>query len=172
MPLQSGNLLIVDDEPSILKILTLILSKSVTHIQTASNGKEALEILNSGTIYAVLSDINMPVMNGLELLFHVRDRGMDIPFVFLTAYADKEKSVEALRLGATDFLEKPFEPETVIEVIRKVLELAAAMKEVELETEGLYTANNIPIDQRHRLQKMKQAVLMMRRTAKIYTKIP
>ena len=170
MPNPVGHLLIVDDEEDIQEILSEMLSKSAAIIRTASNGHEALSIIKSGAVDAVLSDINMPDMNGLELLFQIRNLHMDVPFVFLTGYADKVKSVEALRLGATDFLEKPFEQETVIEVMRKALELGIAIKDVAAETETLYMSQNIPPDQRLRLKRAKQAVMMMSRITKIYGK--
>jgi FixJ family two-component response regulator len=108
-------------------------------------------------------------MSGLELLAHVRSMGMDTPFVFLTGHADKEKSIEALRLGATDFLEKPCDPPVVIEVIRKAMELSRAMLEVEKETEMLYTTAKLSPDEVIRLRKMRKAVSMMRREMKIYS---
>jgi CheY-like chemotaxis protein len=163
-----GSLLIVEDEARIREILSEILAEYSTQVQVASNGKEALGLIKAGTVDVILSDINMPVMNGLELLAQVRSMGMETPFVFLTAYSDKEKLTEALRLGATDFLDKPFNPPTVIEVIRKAFELSQAMKEVEQKTEELYASVNVPADERIRLKKMKRAVVMMRRAMKIY----
>lgn len=169
MALLKGRLLIVDDEDGIRNILSEILRESASSIQTASNGKEALSLIKAGLVDVVLSDINMPVTSGLELLAQVRSIGMETPFVFLTGYGDKEKAIEALRLGATDFLEKPFNPDFVIEVIRKAFELSQAMREVEEKTEKLFASLDVPADEKIRLQKMKQAVTMMRKAMKIYT---
>jgi two-component system response regulator AtoC len=165
-----GSLLIVDDEAGIRKVLSSILQKYTSSVQTAAHGKEALDIIRKGSIDAVLSDITMPTMGGLELLANIRSMGMETPFVFLTGHGDKEKCIEALRLGATDFLEKPFDPPTVIEVIRRALELSHAMQEVEKETEKLYTSAKIPADEVIRLRKVRKAIAMMRLAMKIYTK--
>lgn len=165
-----GRLLIVDDEPGIIDILTKILSSRVGEIAFASDGLAALEMIKTGTFDAVLSDIHMPKMDGLELLARIRAAQMEIPFVFLTGFGDREKTREALRLGATDFLDKPFDPETVINVIGKAIELGQTMKAVEAELESLYTSNDIPADKRIQLRKMKQAVIMMRYTVEIYKK--
>jgi DNA-binding NtrC family response regulator len=168
MDLAKGSLLIVEDEPGIRQILSQILAKYSSNVQTASNGKEALGLIKAGNVDVILSDISMPIMNGLELLAEVRNMGMELPFVFLTAYGDKEKLIEALRLGATDFLEKPFDPPVVIDVIQKAFELSEAMKEVEQKTEELCSSLNVPADEKIRLKKMRQAVVMMRRAMKIY----
>lgn len=170
MPLPHGCLLIVDDEEDIRDILPDILKPIAKSIKTAANGKEAVALVKAGGIDAILSDINMPVMDGLEMLHSIRELGMETPVVFITGYADKDTAIEALRLGATDFLEKPFENNKVIEVASKVLLLAQALREVEIETEDLYKEANIPVDKRHQLRKMKQSILLMAKTAKIYGK--
>lgn len=120
------NLLIVDDEPDLRDVLAYVLADSVKTVQMASNGKEALPIIKTGKIDVVLSDINMPEMNGLELLAEVRRQGLDTPFVFLTAYGDAEKRAEAQRLGASDFLEKPFKKPHVIAAMQKAFDQSKA----------------------------------------------
>lgn len=165
----SGTLLIVDDEADLRTILAEILKGSAREVHVAADGKEALGRIRTGSIDVVLSDINMPAMSGLELLAQVRAQGIEMPFVFLTGYGDKEKAIEALRLGATDFLEKPFDPARVINVIGKAMQLSHAMKEVEVETESLYATANLPADRLIRLRKMRQAIVMMRRALKIYS---
>lgn len=118
-----GKLLIVDDEKDIHEILEVMLSDVVTEIEHAFDGKEALEKIKSNTFHAVLSDINMPKLNGLELLKQVRSLGLNVPFVILTAFGDKEKAIEALKLGAFDFLDKPWEEENLKDVVGRSLEL-------------------------------------------------
>lgn len=170
MSLPHGCLLIVDDEEDIRDILADIVKPLTENIKMASNGQQAVDLVKSGGIDAILSDINMPVMDGLEMLYTIREQGFETPVVFITGYADKNTAIEALRLGATDFLEKPFDNKLVNEVVGKVLLLAQALKEVEKETEGLYTEANIPVDKRHQLRKMKQSILLMSKAAKIYDK--
>lgn len=165
-----GSLLIVDDELGITSILSKVLKKYVTEIHTANHAKDALALLKAGDFDAVLSDINMPEMSGLDLLAQVRHMGMETPFVFLTGYADKEKAYEALRLGATDFLEKPFQPEVITDVILKAVALGQAIKAAEAEVERLFTDQKIPADYRIKLRKMKLSILMMRTSFSIYKK--
>lgn len=165
-----GTLLLVDDEPGIIEVLGKILKQTADTIDTAADGAEAFEKLKTGHYDAVICDINMPVMNGLDLLARVRSVQLQTPFVFLTGYGDKEKTREALRLGACDFLDKPFEPDVVIEVMSKALELGRMIREVEEELESFYTSDSIPADMKIRLRKIKQAIVMMRPTIDIYKK--
>src|SRR4051812_43168740 len=100
------SLLIVDDEELILEILLEALTPLHVECHTATNGREALAFLAKTRPHAVLSDIHMPEMDGFELLANATALGVEVPFVFLTGYGDKEKAITALRLGALDFLEK------------------------------------------------------------------
>jgi two-component system nitrogen regulation response regulator NtrX len=165
-----GNLLIVDDDIDILEILGGILLKSAITVQTASGGTEALALIKLHCIDAIITDINMPDMSGLELLFHLREMNLEVPVVFLSGYPDQEKYCEAIRLGATDFLEKPFKSEHVVGVMQKALELGVAMKQVAAEVEYLYSSNEISIEKRLQLQKVKKSVLMMKKRRQIYMK--
>jgi DNA-binding NtrC family response regulator len=162
MSAQSGSLLIVDDEPDLRELLALTLANIAAAVHTASNGKEALEIIKTGTIDVVLSDINMPEMNGLELLAQVRDLGLDIPFIFVTGYADSTKCVQALRLGATDFLEKPFKKNQVVEIISNAMALSKAMRDVESVSEKLGASTD--------LVKAKESVQAAKRVMRQGTK--
>lgn len=165
-----GTLLIVEDEEGLKKVLRDLLKKTCPRIEVASNGKEALEVIQKGEIDVVVSDLNMPIMNGLELLKNVREAGLEIPFIVLTGYGDKEKAIQALRLGATDFLDKPFDSAEFIQVVKKAAELTQAIREVAEEVEGLYAASKISNEKRIRLKEMKKSILMMRETSKIYDK--
>jgi DNA-binding NtrC family response regulator len=117
------RLLIVDDEPEILSVLKDQLEEDGIQIQTASAGKQALELCERESFDAILSDLNMPQMDGLKFLKNLRDRGNQTPFVVLTGYGDKDKAVQALKLGAFDFLEKPWSSDQLEEVVGKALEL-------------------------------------------------
>ncbi len=102
-----GNLLITDDEPIILKMLKMNLADHVEKIFTAENGREALAVLEKEEIHCIVCDINMPVMNGVELIKEVRARGIQLPFIFYTAHGERELMLEAVKYGAFDFLNKP-----------------------------------------------------------------
>lgn len=118
-----GRLLIVDDEVDIREVLRESLADHVDLIFEAGDGAEALEKLQTISVHAILSDINMPKMSGLELLRNLRKMGKNTPFIVLTGFGDKEMAIQALRLGAFDFLEKPFKEVNIIDVVDRAIEL-------------------------------------------------
>ena len=105
--MEKGNLLIVDDEPIILKRLKFNLEDYATNIYTAENGIEALEQLKIHQVHCVICDINMPKMNGVEVLRTIREQKNEVPFIFYTAHGNDELMMEAVKYGAFDFLDKP-----------------------------------------------------------------
>lgn len=102
-----GNLLIVDDEPLIVKNLKITLEDYATNVFTALNGLEGLKVLVENEIHCVICDINMPKMNGVELIKAVRESGNDVPFIFYTGHGNMELMKQAALYGAFDFLDKP-----------------------------------------------------------------
>ena len=102
------KLLLIDDELLILTSMKVLLEDTAEEIYTAENGREGLAILKAHQIDCVVSDINMPVMNGVELLRHVREFNKTLPFIFYTGHGNRELMMEAAKLGAFDFLDKPF----------------------------------------------------------------
>lgn len=107
------SLMLVDDEPAVLASLKRIFRKAPYKIYTAENGKSALELLQEFKIDAALVDLKMPEMNGFELLERIRDQWPWIQVVILTGFGGVKEAVEAIQMGATDFLQKPFETETI-----------------------------------------------------------
>jgi CheY-like chemotaxis protein len=105
---QQYTLLIVDDETSIRSLLAEFLSDSYT-ILTAENGEQGWQIIeeNQGKIDIVLSDIDMPLLNGVELLQRVRDKYQDICFIMMSGTADVHTAIKAIRHGAYDYISKP-----------------------------------------------------------------
>lgn len=126
-----GNVLLVDDEEDIREILADKLQSAGLSVFEAENGKLALEKVHSNKIDVVISDLKMPVMSGLELLKNMRETGFTQPVIMLTAFASQESTIEALRLGAFDYLTKPFEGKTVLEVVTKALKTSQAQQRVE-----------------------------------------
>lgn len=162
------TLLITDDEEDLLEILTYDLAPLGYKIVTAKNGKVALETILKGGITAVLSDINMPLMSGLALLAEINARELDIPFIFITGYGDKEKAIAALRLGAVDFIDKPYEREALRESVRKAMELGQSLQSVTAEIEAFCRDHQIPADQADRLRKAQRAVLISKKENAVY----
>jgi DNA-binding NtrC family response regulator len=107
------SLLLVDDEPAILSSLKRIFRRAPYEIHTAENGMAAMEILSRNPIDAALVDLKMPEMDGMELLEKIKANWPAVHVVMLTGYGGVKEAVEAIKLGAADFLQKPFEAETI-----------------------------------------------------------
>ncbi len=117
-----AKILIVEDEPNMRKTLSSILEEKDFVCIKAEDAKEGLKILSRENISLVISDIKMPQMDGIQFLRQMRSDGYEIPVIFITAYGSFDSAVEALRLGAYDYITKPFEPETVIHTVKRALE--------------------------------------------------
>jgi DNA-binding NtrC family response regulator len=120
--MKKKNVLIVDDDPDVLTMLEGLLKKLEYNPFVASNGEEAVRIIDSNKIDVVVSDLVMPEMNGMELLKRVKSRKGDIPFVMITGHPSIETAVEAIKKGAYDYLTKPFQVEEVRIKIDRALE--------------------------------------------------
>lgn len=155
-------LLVVEDDVDVREAILDSLTEVECEIETAENGKEGLEKVKTGKFTAVMSDINMPVMNGLDFLAEVRKWGSDIPFVVLSAFADKQNTVKALRMGAMDFLDKPFDIDQLIEVINRALSLGAKVRELDAELQKMQEQKNLSPDQVKQLREAKKFMMMMR----------
>ena len=125
-----SSVLVVDDEPIVLQVFSRVLSEKGLRTRTASNAEEALKLLDEGGIACVLADKNMPGMDGIEMLRRVREAQPHCAFIVMTGYASTESAIEALRLGAVDYLQKPFDD--LDDVARRTEE---AIQQVRLEIE-------------------------------------
>ena len=122
--LQNARLLLVDDEGPLLTGLAEFLRDHGTQVDTALNGQEAIEALETTTYTLVATDIRMPEVSGLELLNHVKKYYPDTEVILITGYASTNSAIEALRLGAYDYIEKPFEMLEFLQTIVNGLEHA------------------------------------------------
>jgi CheY-like chemotaxis protein len=102
-----GNLLIVDDEVDLSENMKELLEDEAEQIFLAFNGQQGLEILKKNQIDCVVSDIRMPVMDGLRMLREARRLGLQTPFIFYTGHGSPELKMEATDLGARDLITKP-----------------------------------------------------------------
>lgn len=116
------QVLVVDDEESVRKALAQTLEIEGINTDMAANGKEALARVPPGWSGVVVTDINMPEMDGMELLRQIRLQDADLPVILLTGHGDVSIAVEAMRNGAYDFLEKPFSTEHLVETIQRAQE--------------------------------------------------
>ncbi|GMT46956.1 MAG: hybrid sensor histidine kinase/response regulator [bacterium] len=114
------NILIVDDSLSIRKFVSIILQQKGYRVYTASNGMEALEVIDEQPVDLIITDLEMPVMHGYELLRELRRKGLSesIPVVILTSRGSEKHKEKAASLGAREYLVKPFEEASLLETVR------------------------------------------------------
>lgn len=116
----SPRILIVEDDPTLRMALMDTLEEAAFEVFEADNGKEALLQLMHQDIDVIVSDVQMDVMDGNQLLAAVREKYPSIPFVMMTAHASVERAVAAMRDGATDYLQKPFEATSLLETVTRM----------------------------------------------------
>jgi two-component system response regulator AtoC len=123
------RILAVDDEPSMRRLLEIGLKQAGYQTVLASNGKEALEIIRKNEVDLVVSDLHMPIMSGLQLLESLQSESIETPVIIVTAQGEVESAVSAMKLGAKDYLLRPFDLETLELAIHRALSL----KRLEIE---------------------------------------
>jgi two-component system response regulator PilR (NtrC family) len=124
-----SNILIVDDEQSYRQLLSLVFEGDGHTIRAAANGLEALQMLQTEPADVVISDVKMPDMDGIEMLRAIRETLPDLGIVFMTAFASVEAAREAFKLGADDFIQKPFDVEELKLIVKKTLEKQVLINE-------------------------------------------
>src|SRR4051812_21261226 len=118
----SSRILIIDDEENIRRVTRLTLNAAGYEVGEASDGERGLETFGDGSTWdAVLLDQRMPGMDGLKTLRHIKERAPTARVVMVTAYASIELAVDAMKLGATDFVRKPMTPEVVRNAVAAAL---------------------------------------------------
>ncbi len=115
------NIYIVDDDPSVTEALGLFLTTEGFSVRRHSSGQSLLDSLNEDESGCVVTDMRMPGMTGLELIQAMKARGITMPVILVTAYADVPLAVQAMKMGAVELLEKPFDNEALLATIREAL---------------------------------------------------
>ncbi len=123
------KILLVDDEPSILSVLSTLLKAEGFEVTPALGGEKAKECLEAENFDLMLSDIRMAPVNGMELLRQVHEERPAMPVIMLTAYGSVETAIEALKLGAYDYITKPFKVDELLITVRRALEYCKAVTE-------------------------------------------
>ncbi|GAB4449425.1 MAG: response regulator transcription factor [Bacteroidia bacterium] len=126
------NILLVDDEENLRNIIELNLNQEGYNVITAKNGKEALDIFikEKHRLHLALLDVSMPKMNGFELCEKIKSIDKNFPVFFLTVRNDRDDKIYGLKLGADDYLTKPFDLEELLLRIKKLLERYYATDEI------------------------------------------
>ena len=113
------KVLLVDDEPEFTRLLASRLESKGVHVSVADGGTSALEAIESETFDAIVLDMVMPDMDGMEVLRKLREIDPDLQIILLTGHATVKKGVEAMKLGAMDFLEKPVDFNRLMNKLRE-----------------------------------------------------
>lgn len=129
----SKRILIVDDEKNIRMTLKHCLVDQNYDIEVAVNGDEALNSLETSTFDLVLLDIKMPGLDGMKVLEHIRRSSNAVNVIMMTAYGTVENAVEAMKMGAVDFISKPFTPDEIRNIVINILN-RAELKQSDLST--------------------------------------
>jgi len=117
------NILIVDDSESIRLVVSLGLKEAGYHVIAGINGQDGLRLLEENKVDLIISDLNMPIMDGITFLKEVRkhDRYKFLPLLILTTESQESKKIEAKQAGATGWIIKPFVKEKLLAVVKKVI---------------------------------------------------
>ena len=162
-----ARLLVVDDEPSMLDMLTLLFADEGYAVETARSTEEARRVLAHGGLDLVLCDIMMPDGNGLDLLREIKTSNPDAPVIMMTAYTSTKSAIDAMKLGAYDYISKPFDVDELKIIVQKALERAELVDEnvyLKKALEKKYTFNNI-IGRSARMQAIFSLIERIARTA-------
>ncbi|MCC8998815.1 MAG: response regulator, partial [Candidatus Contendobacter sp.] len=123
------RILLIDNDEAVCRMVEAILSDRDYAVSAHTRALDAMAGFEPGRYDLVITDIKMPVMNGLDVLQKVKQQDPTLPVIMITAHATVDLSIQALRKGAYDFLTKPFEPEELLSRIRNVLRQTELIKE-------------------------------------------
>jgi two-component system response regulator AtoC len=154
------RVLVVDDEENFRHMLSVILKKEGYDVEAASNGEEALQKVTLSPYDQVLCDIRMPKMDGLDFLNEAKKAGVDATIIMMSAYGTVDIAIEAIKLGAYDYISKPFKPDEVILTLKKAEERERLRRENELlrkEVKKEYSFENI-ISKNKQMQKIFEVI--------------
>jgi len=110
---------VIDDDAAVLGSMRFLLSVQGFEAKTFSTAEEFLEGVRPGETGVVVTDVRLPGLNGVELIEGMKQRGLNLPVIVITAYADVSLAVSAMKQGAVDLLEKPFDPSALIDTLRQ-----------------------------------------------------
>ena len=159
-----AKILVVDDEEIVLKSCRKILEGGGHEVTTALSGQEALDLLEKEPIDIVFTDIKMPGMDGMEVLEKIKGKYPDVLVIIITGYSTVQSAVQAMKLGAFDYIPKPFTPDEVLVVVDKALEKKSLIYEniyLRKELEAKYGFDNITGNS----PKMQEVYKLIRKVA-------
>ena len=119
--MSKGKILVIDDEEIVLKSCQRALTNEGYEIKTAKNGRDGIKMLENEAFDLALIDIKMPDMDGIEVLRKAKEKWPDTEVIIITGYSTIATAVSTIKLGAYDYIEKPFTPEDLLLAVRKAL---------------------------------------------------
>ena len=137
------RILAVDDEPHMRRLLEISLRQAGYQALSAANGREALKTLKTEQVDLVVSDLHMPGMNGLDLLKEIRQDNEALPFIMVTAQGEINTAVKAMKLGASDYILRPFDLEVLEVAIEKTLDI----QRLQVENKFLKSTNQPEVEE-------------------------
>lgn len=129
MPMTNKTILLADDDASLRRVLAHHLTEAGYHVLTAIDGKEGLRLFTEQQVDMVITDIQMPELSGLEMMRRINVMSPDVMVLVITAHGSIETAVEAMKLGAYDYITKPFNREELLLTVAKGLEYTALVRE-------------------------------------------
>lgn len=121
--MSSLQVLVVDDEPAIRQIIAANLTRAGHSVALAGGGHEALKRLMKGDVDVALCDLNMPDLTGIDVIRQARSMGVETTFILMTAYSSVDTAIEAMKLGAFDYMIKPVRSEELLQRLLQIGEL-------------------------------------------------
>jgi len=126
----SERILVIDDEVDMLFLLRTIIQDNTDYeVETSNNPLEGVKLLGEKDFDLIITDLKMPVMDGMDIFVKCQEIGCDVPVIIITAYGSAETASEALEKGVADFITKPFRKDSILFTIKRVLELAQVKRE-------------------------------------------
>ena len=144
--MSTNRILLIDDEENFRHMLSVILKKRGYDVEAASNGIDGLKKVDTGSYDTVLCDIRMPQMDGLEFLQEAQKAGCESTIIMMSAYGTLDTAIEAMKLGAYDYISKPFKPDEIILTLKKAEERERLRREnlfLKKEVQKEYSFENI-----------------------------
>lgn len=144
---------VVDDNPAIQEVIQVLMNSVNLEVQTFTSGEEFLSVVDQSASGCLLLDVRMPGMSGLEVQDVLKQRGINLPIIFLSGHGEVPVAVQAMRGGALDFIEKPFQPQLLLDRVHACLKLndqTHSQKSRKLEAEnrlGQLTPREVEIAQ-------------------------
>jgi DNA-binding NtrC family response regulator len=124
-----GRVLVVDDEKALLLALKGLLGKEGYQVETAESGEEAVRLIDTGNFHVVVTDLSMRGMSGMRVLEHAHAVDPDLAVIMVTAYGSEKTAVQAMKLGAADYLPKPFDNDELRVIVRRAIETVLLRRE-------------------------------------------